>query len=193
MKRQKSLQPMAAMLLSVLLGLACRSIAPAATPTLEPTITPKPQATPTTAPKPTSTPIPVMPSPTTSMAEWSFNIEFHFGSLFVIPCINSTGQSYSGSDINAYFEKGHIELVTPNGDKLIFEKNPVPDPMLESMDISGVPSGTTQCLLGLRINHEELLKDLPSGKYSLIWKAGDLQSNEVVIDWNGTTITATEN
>ena len=75
----------------------------------------------------------------------------------------------------------------------IYEKNPAPDPTLEGADISGLSKGTTQCLVGLRINHEEILKNLTSGKYSIIWKSGDLQSNEVIFDWNGTTITTIDN
>lgn len=162
--------------------------------TVKPSLTATEAPVPTKTPKPTSTPVPVTPtSMTTPMPEWSFKIEFHFGSLFVLPCINSTGKSYSGTDINAYFEKGYIELVTPDGDKKIFEKNPAPDPMLEGAGISGLTKGATQCIVGLRVNHEELLKKLTSGKYSIIWKSGDLQSNEITFDWNGTSITTIDN
>jgi hypothetical protein len=208
MNHLKLLQLTTVLVVLAILGSACGAIAPTPTSTPEPTATPKPTSTleptatskptstpePTATPNPTSTPIPATSAPiTTSAEEWSFKIEFHFGSLFVIPCITSTGKSYSGADINAFFEKGHSELVTPSGEKKIFEKNPAPDPMLESMDISSLTEGTNQCLVGLRINHEELLNNLANGKYGITWQSGDLRSNEVKFDWNGTTITTIEN
>jgi Tol biopolymer transport system component len=140
-------------------------------------------------------PVPVVTGTPLPLADQSVMIVSHVPSFptfnaaelwleFLIP----PGQNLAGSAIEAYLANGTLELVLPDGKKQSLPQIPSPSEMamLRNSTFENYnqnPEGPQ-----VRIPLGELVKAPTQGLYQVTWHSGSLQSNTILLDWDGNKI-----